>query len=92
MKAIVLSAALLAATLVGTAVGAPQGPPDDSATHIDLSRVGGPVLYLKCDFGTGVGNCRNPTLWQESNDLGNLQSNGLVTEKRHYDPDARLLM
>ena len=92
MKAIVLSVTLLAAALSGTAVGAPQGPPDDSTTHVDLSPVGGPVLYLMCDFGTGVSNCRNPTVWQESNELGNLQSNGLVTSKRHYDPDARLLM
>jgi hypothetical protein len=90
MKAIVLVATLLVATLSGTAFAA-QGPPDDSAFTVDLTAAGGPVVYVMCGHATSLANCQNPTLWQESNGLGKLQSARLITPTKRYDPDSRLL-
>ena len=90
MKAIVLVATLLVATLSGAAL-ASQGPPDDSAQRIDLSKAGGPVLYVMCAHSTSLTNCQSPSLWQESNGLTGLQHLGLVTPQKTYAPDSHLL-
>ncbi|GEM_PF-4539860 len=86
MKAIVLAA------IASGAVAAKQGPPDDSTARVDLTKFGGPIVYVMCAEATSLSNCESPTFWQENNALDNLQTHPFVTHEKTWAPDSRLLL
>lgn len=81
---------LYALALLGVTGIAAAGGNDESAQTLDLSAVNGGTYFVKCENGRDIRQCASPSLWQDSNPVGGLQTSKLASNGR-YDPDSHLL-
>jgi hypothetical protein len=89
MKTTAIVLALALTGIAGLAIANPANDPE-SAFVLDLTPANGSSYHVHCKNHQPLSNCKDPTIWENTNRLRGLQTGATPTTTGLVDPDSML--